>query len=65
MQNYYYFVCVCERKNVANSYSKCLIWAYFGLLGIVFFIVLFFPRIYLSSRFMYPVVSLMYPLYSL
>ena len=44
MPNYYYFVCVCERENVANSYSKSLIWAYFGLPGIVFFVVFSSPE---------------------
>ena len=54
-----------QREIVAKNYSKSLIWTYFGLLGMVFFIVLFFPRIYLSCRFMYPFVHLMYTLYSL
>ena len=44
MPNYYYFVCVCERENVANNYSKSLIWAYFGLLGIEFFVVFSSPE---------------------
>lgn len=64
MQNYdYYFV----RKQMLLrvTHNRDLIQPNFCLTYMVFFIVLFFPWTYLSSKFVYPIVSLMYSLYSL